>query len=379
MLKHCLSKKFNYIVHSSLEKAENDWNSILPEDHELRSENLKVLEIAKPDKLKFKYLVLKKDKHVTGVIYLQHFTLKKKYFENTILSKSSLKWFEKCLNSHFEDLLVCGNLFRSHLPGYFFTPETDESQLFEILLDYADNNSEKIDFCGIIIKDCLKSLKNHRSFRSYKKDIIMEMDLDQSWMSIEDYSRALTKKYKQRYKKIRKDLSPITVNGLSLDEILQYQDKIETLYFNVTSQQSLLIGTVNGAYFAEMKKKYGNNFVIDGYFHGSELIAFSSYIFRENNLLEMHFIGLDYSYNQEHSIYFNILFNGLETAIKSGVKNIELGRTAHLAKASLGAKPKYVQNYLYLKRGIASLSFNFFNNWYLKSIGNEWQTRNPLA
>lgn len=339
---------------------------------------LKILEQAQPPNLRFRYLMVHHHNKLCGLIYLQHLQLNANYFDGTILNKPGLGWLKTFVNKQFEEILICGNLFRIHMPGYFIANDVDESIVFQILDNYFKRTKAQSNFCGIILKDCPKELSNTRPFKVFNDDITMELEIDPTWNSFKDYQNSLSKKYRQRCVKIQKSGDPLVLKSLTLEEMQENASQIEKLYLNVALKQSLRIGLVNAQYFIEMKRKYLQNFDFRAYYLEDKMVAFSTHIFYPNNTMEIHFIGLDYDYNLSYCLYFNILFAGVEVAIDKKISKLELGRTARTAKASLGAKPLKVHNYLYLKRGIPSLAFSFFNYWFGKQLGDDWQDRQPF-
>jgi len=369
---------FTYTEHNSIFGLEGIWDSILNDNHCLNSSELKILELAKPADLRFRYLLLHQNNILCGVIYLQHLQLSSNYFDGTILNKPGLGWLKKFVNKQFEEILICGNLFRIHMPGYFMVNGGNDSEVFQILDHYFKHNKDRSNFCGIILKDCPHELNNTRPFKAFNDDITMELDINPVWNSFKDYQNSLSKKYRQRCAKIQKSGDPLVLKSLTLDEMQENAPQIEKLYLNVALKQSLRIGLVNAEYFIEMKRKYQHNFDFRAYFLDGKMVAFSTHIFYPNNTMEIHFIGLDYEYNLSYCLYFNILFSAVEVAIEKKVTKLELGRTARTAKASLGAKSLKVHNYLYLKRGIPSLAFSFFNYWFGKQMGDDWQERQPF-
>ena len=159
---------------------------------------------------------------------------------------------------------------------------------------------------------------------------------------------------------------------------MQEASRLEALYLNVALKQPLKMGLVNADYFIEMKKLHANKFMVKAYYLEGQMVAFSSHIEHTGDLLEMHYIGFDYNYNKSHSLYFNILFEGLEYGIQNAYKNVEFGRTARLAKASLGAEPVIIHNYIYLRKGVPSMTFAVLNKWFNRQVGTEWKTRRPF-
>lgn len=59
------------------------------------------------------------------------------------------------------------------------------------------------------------------------------------------------------------------------------------------------------------------------------------------------FCGLDYAFNREYAVYFNLFYKSIEVAIDSRMKDIDLGITTLVPKAELGAE--IVPLYMYMK------------------------------
>lgn len=354
------------------------WENTIPQDHSLTIQNLAVVEHSKPEGMDFKYLIVHKDDTLIGLIYLQHLTIIPSHFDGTQIDKPGLRWLKKSIQSQFSDVLICGNLFRIHFPGYYFIHNSDDVFLFEILLQYLSSDKVSKKYCGILVKDSPHQLTQFGKFKPYHDDVTMEIEIKSTWQSISDYKDCLRKKYKQRFTKIIKSKIPLTLKELTLEEIKENENKLEQLYLNVALKQSLRIGLISKHYFYEMKQCLDGNFSLIGYYKGDELIAFSSHIFYPNKTMEINFIGLNYTYNETYNLYFNILYDGLNLAIQTKSKRLELGRTARIAKASMGAEPVEIFNYIYLRSGIPSMTFSFFNSWFLKKIGEDWKNRQPF-
>jgi hypothetical protein len=376
----CTSKqsKLSITEYDTIEDVALLWDEILPENHSLLSINLRVLELSKPADMQFKYLMIQKAGVLKGLVYLQHLKITNSHFDGTAIDKPGLGWLKKVVNNQFSDVLICGNLFRVHFPGYFFVNPEDNNLIFEVLTDYLNSERDHCKFCGILLKDCPTQLKESERFKPYHDDVTMELEMRNEWLSIDDYRKSLDKKYRQRCAKIQKAKQTLLVKELTLTEIVENSQRIQELYENVAFKQALRIGFVNAAYFVEMKRRHGDDFVLKAYYLEGKMVAFSSYIMYPDNSMEIHFIGLDYEFNETYCLYFNILFDGVEMAIKHKASRLELGRTARVAKASVGALPVEVHNYIFLKKGIPSLAFSFFNSWFIKNIGEDWKNRNPF-
>jgi hypothetical protein len=62
---------------------------------------------------------------------------------------------------------------------------------------------------------------------------------------------------------------------------------------------------------------------------------------------------MNYTENETHALYFNMLFDSISDCLQSGRQELELGRTARSTKAALGAQPVYFVDYVKIKNAIA--------------------------
>lgn len=356
------------------------WDSFFSNasQHHLNSEHLKFY-IKNTTVNSFCFQILKQ-KQVVGQIYLQSATIP----TSDLLQYASSKAAQFCFLSFVGNLnvncslsfLVCGNIFKSNQAGYELLPEILPAEVFQALINFLENSQNEYPFVGLLLKDCSAEVAEFRGLLPYKKDLTMQLPLESKWLSIDDYVADLDKKYRNRYKKITKNFIGLAFQELSIDEIEQYSERIYDLYVGVTKKQDFKIGELKKSYFLEKKRLINQKFKVYGVFKDGKMIAFSSHIFENTRQMEIHYIGFDYEYNESYNLYFNILFHGLAQAISHRISVLELGRTAEVAKASLGAKPHYKINYLYFRKNRYQLSFKLGS----KILKNNWEIelRNPF-
>lgn len=118
------------------------------------------------------------------------------------------------------------------------------------------------------------------------------------------------------------------------------------------TKQAVRMIIVGPQYWIQLKQSLKDRFRVFGYFNAGKLVAFSSNILHDSHW-ELHYIGLDYSENNRHLLYFNLLYDAVGDCLLSGRRELELGRTARETKAILGATPVYFTNYLKIKNAIA--------------------------
>jgi hypothetical protein len=368
-------------IFNSFNDVKSTWGNLLPKNHHLLSEDLLVLEQSNLSNLKTFYVNYSIDNKLEGVFYFQLLKLN----PSDIKSNNKLNAIAlSCLLSRSNKVLVCGNLFRVYQEGYFFTSAISESMLFKICIELKNKIYKKIDLIGMLIKDCPISLNKKSSFCdpfvTFDKDITMVLNLNKTWNCIDDYCNDLTRKYKQRFKKIKKSAESLQIRTLSLEEIISYGPKMESLYLELVNKQMITIGTLNNAYFVNMKIKLNEHFECFGFFKEDELVAFSSHIYYPTkNEMEIHYIGINSQLNSQYQLYFNILCHGVETAINQQYDRLELGRTAKEAKANMGAVAQVNQSYVWLSSRILRSIFKYMSSNNDNSPINRQPFKNNLV
>lgn len=357
------------------------WDSFLPPYHHLKSGELAALEQAAPDGVQFAYLTLSKNNQWLGLVALQVVEIKPsqlqpKIWKNLILNK--VKDLIFCKPRH---LLVCGNAFRNEVPGFYFSKIEDEALLFEVMQNFERKNPFKLRFAGQIIKDWSTDLKvaDQHGFAPIENDLLMEMAVSPEWTTFSDYLARLSKKYQQRARKIRQALAGIEVKPLEEMDLHLLSPQLTQLFENVVQQQPFRLSALPGSYFLSLKQVLKDRFEVMGYFLGDELVAFSSQLHRNEETLEIYYIGLNYEANEKHSLYFNLLFDGLEAAILHRKRVLKLGRSSFDAKASLGATPVEGRHLVRMKRGLPAFVFRLVATWFQSQEKPGWKSRNPLT
>jgi hypothetical protein len=208
------------------------------------------------------------------------------------------------------------------------------------------------------------------------QDFTMEIDLAENWKSFADYQITLKKKYNKRAKDIRANGADLTYKNLDIVELKQYSAKMHGLYLSVIKSQKFIAGTAQLNYFVVLKEIYGDQFFAEGIFLNNEMVGFISYFIFEK-YLDIHYIGIDYDFNEKHDIYFNILFRTIEIGINNKLLAINYGRTSLDAKASLGAIPK--NKITYIKTfGLTKIIKNLLIKKAKSFESNTWKTRKPF-
>ncbi len=366
------------IISKNINEIKGDWDNFLPPKHHLQSQHLLAFEKANIEDVENSYVqVFLKDKLI-GIVYFQQFLFQHKHLnfnsDNQIKSKLIKLILPKQLS-----ILVCGHLFRIGFQGFYFKNEAHNNLVFDAIELFKKEINYKP--CGIILKDCTDVFVGQQSklfdYQFFDGDVTMEIHRRTRWNSFDDYLKDLHKKYLQRAKKIIKAFEGIEDKLLEALEIATNRAGIEKLYWNVVNKQTIKLGTINANYFYELKNDLKENFEFHALYKNKVMVGFYTFIFYEMEM-ETHFIGLDYEENKTHSIYFNILFLGIQKMIDRQYNKLELGRTAKEAKVNVGALPKQIFNYINVKNRLAKFTLNYFLKRFNAVEDNKQMERNPL-
>jgi hypothetical protein len=367
----------SYKIVDSTHQLTNEWDSVFPQKHHLQKKYLAIVEESKPNNLLYNYVYIYNNEALIGVAYFQIFNFNYTHInfnkQNSVRSKL-VQWF---LPKQIP-LLICGNLFRINQQGFYFTNKENNHLIFDTIQHVKNSLPKKP--CGILLKDCIapvdETLIAKNKFTFFSSDVTMEFS-NKNWQSFEDYQKALSKKYRKRASKILEHFNPITVKELNADEIIANKQIVEQLYWNVVNKQTVKLGTINAEYFYNLKTTLLNEFEFHALYLNDKMVGFYTYIFYEQEM-ETHYIGLDYEVNHTHNTYFALLFLGAKKMIEKGFTKLELGRTAKEAKANLGAAPRQIYNYIYLKNKLANMALQLILNRFNKEENTKELNRNPF-
>jgi hypothetical protein len=355
---------------------------------------LNLIEKCKNIKVQMRYCVIYENKVPIGFLYCQITDFNAGVFgelvknENSDRSSNTLKLFEKYLikNRH-ENLLrlfTCGNNLVSGEHGFCFINSITEKIKHQLLLQTIDLISKEETKAGMIsavlIKDFEEHLKPKQLFKTFKYEVFtvepnLILEFPKKVDTLDEYVQLFSKKYRNRAKTIQKKFLEIDVKELNINEIKTYETEIYSLYLQVFKRAKFKLLQLPNNYFSECKLIFKEQFKVYGFFKNNKLIAFNSSFILKDNVLEAHYIGINYELNKEYELYQNTLCNIVTLAISQNKKSINFGRTAAEIKTTIGAKPKELYCYIKAQNTISKLVQKSLIK-FLKP--DEWIPRNPF-
>lgn len=373
-------------IYNSVKDLPVLWDIVAQSNVFLQTPYLSVLERSAPVNMECFYIGIFENSELIGVSLAQYLDLNK--LESFGERDKSLKivirnFIFKNFASH---TLFLGNNMITGQNGYAFTKEIDFECISEILIQSADEitlyfKKKRINIHLVSFKDfyehCSVELKKFRFSNIYEFNTQPNMIfyLEEKWKSEEDYIAALSKKYRDQYKRARKKNDGIVVKNLSFEEVVQYETTIYDLYHYVAKNAPFNTFFLAKNHFSTLKGQCGNRFQIFGYFLNDKLVGFHTLLLNDETL-ETYFLGYDETIQKENMLYLNMLYNMTKYGIENGFKKIIFGRTALEIKSSVGASPIQMSGFIYHNNKLV----NKFIGKIFKQLEPElhWQQRHPF-
>jgi predicted N-acyltransferase len=362
-----------------------EWNSLAKDNIFLTRQYLEVLENSCPVNMICHFIGFFDDDKLVGIVVTQFLFAEKleSFGERDKCLKTTVRNFAfKNFASH---VLFVGNNMLTGQNAFAFNENiklpkairTLKKAIKELTKDFK-TNGRKVhitsikDFTDSEIKPLQAEFKDNYTF-STQPNMIFE--INENWKSEQDYVDALSKKYRDQYKRARKKAEGIEKKKMSLDDIRKYEDIIYDLYFHVAKNAPFNTFFLARNHFSFFKEIMKDDFLLYGYFIESKLIGFNTLI-KNGAVLDTYFLGYDDNLQREKMLYLNMLYDMISYSVNKGFKQIVFARTALEIKSSVGAKP--VKMYGLITHSNALINHNlalFFN--YLEPK-TEWQERNPF-
>ncbi len=334
----------NYYHQIYLSTAElpADWNQVAQSSIFLQTDYLKALEESRPTNLTISYVGIFQDTELIAAAFIQQIDLNQ--LETFGVRDSGLKIIIRdfLFKNYAGKLLIVGNNMLTGQHAIACRPDISQASILSYLKErvckeYPNQHLE-------IFKDFPTEELNFFSGSSFDKSLrftsqpSMFLSLAESWEKEKDYVEALTKKYRDQYKRARKKADGIEKRQLNLTEIIELESRIYELYFHVAKNAPFNTFFLVKNHFSCLKENMGESFRFFAYFEEGKLIGFNT-LFQHDELLETYFLGYDPSIQKDKMLYLNMLYDMVGCAIVNGFKHIQFGRTAMEIKSSIGAIP----------------------------------------
>jgi len=337
-----LTTKYTYQIVSESKYLPNDWDSIAQANIFLSTKYLQVLESAAPANMKCQYIGIFNQEELIGIALAQFIDLS--HLESYGERDKKLKtWVRNYLFSQFSSkLLFIGNNMLSGQNAFAVKNQTNIPEILQTLKQATFDINQHSKNHLTSFKDFMPSELPYFDQAVFKKDLKftsqpnMIFEINPLWNQEDDYVNALTKKYRDQYKRSRNKALGIEKKKLTLEDIEDQQEIIYDLYLHVAEHAPFNTFYLPKNHFYVLKEKLKDDFMLYGYFIDGKLIGFNTLI-KNGKSLDTYFLGYDEKIQKEKMLYLNMLYDMIACGISLKFKNIIFGRTALEIKSSVGA------------------------------------------
>lgn len=374
---------FQLYTNSSLLPLE--WNLLAADNIFLTREYLEVLENSSPVNMICHFIGIFNQEKLVGIALTQFLFAEKleSFGDRDQCLKTSVRNFAfKNFASH---VLFVGNNMLTGQNAFAFDPniklpkaiKTLHKAITQLKKDLKEMGKKVHitsikDFTATEIEPLQAEFKNNYTFSTQPN---MVFEIHENWKTEQDYIDALSKKYRDQYKRARKKADGIEKRKMSLSDIRKYEDVIYDLYYHVAKNAPFNTFFLARNHFSFFKEIMKDNFLLYGYFLDEKLIGFNTLI-KNGKVMDTYFLGYDESIQREKMLYLNMLYDMIAYSINKGFREIVFARTALEIKSSVGAKP--IKMYGLITHSNTLINHNIGKLFNYLEPKTEWQERNPF-
>jgi predicted N-acyltransferase len=121
--------------------------------------------------------------------------------------------------------------------------------------------------------------------------------------------------------------------GMGVDVL--YNEDVHHLYLAVLDRADVKLECLPAEFFRELARQFPDDAAFTLIYQGQRIVAFMCGVFDRGAYLNL-FCGFDYQLNEETDLYFNLMYEDLDYALRQKVQSIHVGQTANDFKSRIG-------------------------------------------
>lgn len=381
-----MNTNYSFKIYNSSSSLPLEWNSLTTHNVFLTREYLEILEKSAPTNMTCHYIGLFEDKELIGIALSQFLVLSQmdSFGERDKCIKTAVR--NTVFKNFISHILIIGNNMLTGQNAFAFSEKAYKIQGLKTLKN-ASKELEKI-FKNKGKKVHITTFKDFpieetktfhqagfKNYFQYSTQPNMLFDIPNHWKSEQNYIDALSKKYRDQYKRARKKAEEVEKRKMHLEDIIEHEETIYDLYHHVAKNAYFNTFFLSKNHFRTFKKIFQDKFLFYGYFLDEKLIGFNTLI-KNGEVMDTYFLGYDDSVQRQKMLYLNMLYDMIAYSINKGFKQIIFARTALEIKSSVGAKPKAMYGFAKHTNSVADLIFEKAFQYLEPKV--EWKERNPF-
>lgn len=164
-------------------------------------------------------------------------------------------------------------------------------------------------------------------------------ELQKPFASFEEYKAALKTHYRTNIKRAQRKFATAggrLVRLTSLRDIQHvYTPAVHRLYEAVVMNSKTRLEVLSHRFFLELVQQLPDQLALTVAYRGDQLIGFTWELV-DGPVYHFLFMGMDYRQSTETDLYFNLVYQAMDHAFRSGARVIHVGQTADEFKSLLG-------------------------------------------
>ncbi len=370
---------YHHQIYHRVSELPLEWNSIATSSIFLQKGYLNALEQSRPNNMLISYLGVYDDSKLCAIAIIQQIDLTQLDTFGARDHGIKIKIRDFLFKNYASKILIIGNNMLTGEHAIAYGPKTSSSDILNYIKEkvcpkFSQQHLE-------IFKDFSESELSHFEQDAFQLSLrftsqpSMIFNLDDRWQTESDYVNALSKKYRDQYKRARKKADDIHKRQLDLNEIRVNESRIHELYLHVAKNAAFNTFFLAPNHFSSLKENLGDAFRFFAYFEEGKLIGFNT-LFQHEEVLETYFLGYDPAIQREKMLYLNMLYDMVGCAVVNGFQQIQFGRTAMEIKSSVGAVPVPMFGMMQHRNPFINRFLNTIFHWLEPDV--TWIQRHPF-
>lgn len=376
---------YSFKIYNKYYELPENWNDLAINNVFLSKEYFEILDRSSPANMECFFIGIFDKNQLIGIAFSQLLNLNKleSFGDRDKCIKTVVRNFTlKRFSSH---VLFIGNNMLTGQNAFFIKENSNIEETIKTLklavsqLKYDLKKKEIIvhittykDFYPTDI-NILNNPELNKMF-SFSSQPNMVFEIQENWKNEQDYIDALSKKYRDQYKRARKKADGVIKRKLTLEDIIANEETIYELYYHVAKNAPFNTFFLAKNHFRTFKQILHEKFLFYGYFLNDKLIGFNTLI-KNGKTMDTYFLGYDDTIQREKMLYLNMLYDMIGYSIKKGFHEIIFARTALEIKSSVGAKSIKMIGFMEHQNPIINKFISHVFSYLEPEV--EWQERNP--
>lgn len=114
-----------------------------------------------------------------------------------------------------------------------------------------------------------------------------------------------------------------------------YGEDVHRLYLAVLDHADITFECLPAQFFRELARQFAEDAAFTVIYQGERIVTFVCGVFDGDNYLNF-FCGFDYQLNEEADLYFNLMYEDIDYALRQNVRSLHVGQTANEFKSRVG-------------------------------------------